>query len=234
VYPNKGDETGARFLIVTSVGDMNVPASTGVTIGRAAGVIDYLHPHPDYGKPVNQVLIDTHTAEAVNTLRRYPYAMPSDNPEINSLLGLDGSQGAHYDIHNFSAGADIWGDNIPRLAPGIDLMTTVDMWGNQLQGLSGAVFPYPVPQGEHGFDLPGAMTDRAINICLQTYGSTDPQCDEENIVGNTFDVGWFMFHAFTNFVLEPQTNPFVNACSTKAGCGNAYPVPPLRDLATLP
>ena len=69
-YPLTGGKTGADFLIVTTTGDMNVPASGGVTVARAAGVVDFLNPDPRYGKPLNQVLLDTYSAEAVNRLKK--------------------------------------------------------------------------------------------------------------------------------------------------------------------
>lgn len=233
-YPTLDERTGARFLIVTSVGDMNVPASSGVTVGRAAGVIDYLHPHPDHGKPINQVLIDTHTAEAVNKLRRYPYRNVPASETIRGYLGLDETFGAHVDIENFSEGNDIWGDNIPRLDPPVRAVARTDMWGNDLGGMSGAAFPYPVPQGQHGFALPGEMTDSAIQICRETYGSSAPQCDADAITGEIYDVGWFMFHTFGKFLLNPDEEPWALGCYEKDPC-NAIPTKPTpREGAALP
>ncbi|MFO0633481.1 MAG: hypothetical protein U0168_11585 [Nannocystaceae bacterium] len=227
VYPN-GDETGARFLIVTTVGDMSVPASGGVTVGRAAGLVDFLHPDPRYGKPVNQVLIDTHTAEAVNRLARYRYANPPTNQNILDLLHVDDTLGVHVDIENFSGGTDIWGDSIPRLDPPLRLATNRDLWGNELGGTSAATFPYAIPQGQHGFPLPGEMTDWAIKICRETLGSSAPECDADAIVGKTFDIGWFMFHTFGRFLRRPELNPYAIGCVTKDPCNEIPMVPPPR------
>jgi hypothetical protein len=235
-YPNKGDTTGARFLIVTSVGDMNVPASSGVTVGRAAGVIDYLTIDERYGKPLNQVLIDTHSAEAVNKLVRYPYQGPTVNDEVRSnYFGLDETLGAHVDIENFGDSDDIWGPNVPwnngvdylpRLEKPLRIATRTDMWGNDLGGVSGAAFPYPIPEGQHGFALPGQMTDWAISICKNNYGSTDDRCDEENWIGETFDVGWFMFHTFGRFMRGEHESPYALGCVSKHVCPD-FTVPPL-------
>jgi hypothetical protein len=232
-YPS-GGKTGATFLIVTTAGDMNVPASGGVTVGRAAGLVDFLHPDPRYGKPINQVLIDTHTAEAVNTLRRSTYTSVPSNTNIQGYLGLDESFGVVVDVENFSDGQDIWGSNIPRLDPPLRIANTRDMWGNDLHGLSGATFPYAIPQGQHGFALPGEMTDWAIKICRETYGSTDPQCDADNIVGTVYDVGWFMFHTFGQFLKQPGIVPYAYGCWKKDPCNDIPVVPPPRDPATLP
>ncbi|MCA9526226.1 MAG: hypothetical protein KC549_08000, partial [Myxococcales bacterium] len=54
-YPGTGETTGAHAIIVTTMGDMNVPASAGVTVGRASGLVDFLTDDPRYGKPHNQV-----------------------------------------------------------------------------------------------------------------------------------------------------------------------------------
>ena len=241
-YPNKGDRTGAAFMIVTTMGDMNVPASTGVTVGRAAGVIDYLNPDERYGKTVNQVLIDTYTSEAVNTLGRHVYKTPPENDTIRNLLGLDHTLGVHVDVENFSLNPltgefdDIWGDNIPRLEPGgLNLVTDVDMWGNRLAGGSSAIFPYSIPQGQHGVALPGEMTDWALQICRERNGTGAPECAESEIVGKVYDVGWFMFHSFARFLKSNgREYPYFPGCFTKEACNNLPPVPDRRSPDTLP
>ncbi len=236
-YPNKGDRTGARFLIVTTVGDMNVPASSGITVGRAAGVIDYLHDDPRYGKPVNQVLLDTYSAEAVNTFQRFVYKNPPADAEVLGLLGLDESLGVHVDIENFSGGEDIWGDNIPRLDQGLHLVMQKDMWGNDLGGFSGAIFPYAVPKGQHGFALPGEMTDWAIQLCKKKYPPEESasRCAVSVVSGNTYDVGWAMFHLFGNYILRGATeSPIGERCWAPYACGNIPDPPPERTPDQLP
>jgi hypothetical protein len=234
-YPLKGDTTGARFMLVTTVGDMNVPASTGVTVGRAAGVIDFLHADPRYGKPVNQVLIDTFTAEAVHAYARHRYVDPPDGPTIRELLHLDDTSATHVDVENFSEGQDIWEDNVPRLDPGLGLMMTHDMWGNDLGGVSGAVFPFAIPTGQHGFPLPGEMTDWALAICGERNGAGADVCAVENVVGQTFDIGWFMLHGFAAYFGSGGTvAPFQSGCWTKDACNDIPPAPPPREAASLP
>jgi hypothetical protein len=241
-YPNKGDRTGASFLIVTTVGDMGVPASTGMTVGRAAGVIDYLNPDPRYGKPPNQVLIDNHTAEAVNTLRRHVYVDPPDSDNIRGLLGLDHTLGVHVDVENFSFNPltgefdDMWGHNVPRLQPGgLHLIMDTDMWGNPLRGQSGAVFPYAIPEGQHGFALPGEMTDWAIALCRETHGSNAPQCASSEIIGKAYDVGWFVFHGLARYFRSGgREYPFFPGCYTQSACNELPPPPERRAAETLP
>src|SRR5690606_11759094 len=103
-YPGTGQSTGCHTLVLTSLGDMNVPAGSGVTFGRAAGLIDYLDPNPAYGVPDNQVLLDTYVAEAVHNLNRFTDAE---------------GRGVHLDVDVLSDGDDIWGPTYPRLDPPI-------------------------------------------------------------------------------------------------------------------
>ncbi len=236
VYPNVGDQTGAGFMLVTTIGDMAVPASSGMTVGRAAGVIDFLQPDPRYGKPVNQVLIDTWTAESVNGLGRVPYGTPPENDEIRALLGLDATLGTHFDVENFSGGRDIWGSNLQRLEPGLGLMMRKDANGVPLDGVSGAVFPMSVPEGQHGFALPGQMTDWAIALCQADKGPTSPDCAPSAIAGQTYDVGWAMFHMFGAWVRSGrEINPLTaGLCWAKETCNDLPLTPEPRDPATLP
>jgi hypothetical protein len=140
------------------------------------------------------------------------------------------------DVENFSGGEDIWGDNIPRLEQGLHLIMQKDMWGNDLGGFSGAIFPYAIPQGQHGFALPGEMTDWAIKICKLQKGDSDPSCSETAMVGNTYDVGWAMFHLFGQYILHGDTqSPIMEErCWSLDACSNIPEVPPARESEELP
>jgi hypothetical protein len=233
-YPDKGDTSGARFMIITTLGDMNVPANGGLTVARAAGMIDYLTPDERYGKPVNQVLIDLGVAEAVNTLQRWPYPEVPANDSIRDLLGLDESLGSMIDIENFSEGNDLWGTNVPRLDPPLRLYRQeTDVYGNDLAGPSGAIFPYTIPQGQHGFALPGQMTDQALQLCKERNGSAAPECTASLIIGEAYDVGWDMFHTMGSFFLG-KTDPFGGQCNSKQVCNDVKDTPPVREFAELP
>lgn len=228
-YPGTGDETGARYLIVTTTGDMNVPAHSGITVARAAGAINYLDPDPRWGMPPNQVLLDHHAAEAINTFGRYEYTNPPEDEEDRALLGLDASLGVHFDVENFSQGDDIWGDNIPRLEEPLHLVSTVDAYGNDTGGYSGAIFPYAIPRGQHGFALPGQMTDWALELC----DPDEQSCDDDDVIGQRYDVGWAMFHMLATFMLEPDTNPIQERCWAKEACNDIPPTPEARDASEL-
>lgn len=228
-YPGTGDESGARYLIVTTTGDMNVPAHSGITVARAAGAVSYLDNAGRSDVPPNQVLLDTYSAEAVNTLVRHEYAQPPENEDDRALLGLDATLGVHVDVENFSEGNDIWGDNIPRLDEPLHLVSTRDSFGNDTGGYSGAVFPYAVPMGQHGFALPGQMTDWALELC----DPNEQSCADDDVIGQTYDVGWAMFHMMGTFMLHPDTNPIQSRCWSKEACNDLPPTPEERDSAEL-
>lgn len=205
-------------LIITSVGDMNVPASSGVTVGRAAGFIDYLNPDPRYagtpyeGRSPNQILIDTYMAEAVNVFKRFTFNADPD------------ADGVHMDVENFSNGTDIWGDSIPRLDPPLRLVSNTDVEGRFQNGYSGSIFTYAIPEGQHGFALPGEMTDKAIAQCEENGGT-----DCESLVGETFDVGWYMFHTIGGYFHDAaQRYPLLDKCNVKEACNDLPPTPAPR------
>lgn len=211
-YPGTGQTTGTHAILVTTVGDMNVPASSGVSVGRAAGFIKYLENDPRYGKPANQVLIDTHTAEAVNTLKRYV------NPQ---------GQGVHIDVENFSQGTDRWGTDVPRLDPPLRLgLTDTDPLG----GISGSIFPYAVPTGQHGFAFPGEMTDDVKRDCRNAC--TDPNgCGCEEL--QPFDIGFFMFNMLGRYFASGGKELPTDLCNSRDDCTWHQPAPQPRDTAML-
>jgi hypothetical protein len=214
-----GPATQTPALIVTSVGDMNVPASSGLTVARAAGYVDFLNPDPRYvgtpyeGMTPNGVVLATYTAEAVHSINRFTYG------------GDPAASGVHMDVENFSNGTDQWGASIPRLDPPLRLVGDVDAHGNELEGYSGAVFTYAIPEGQHGFALPGEMTDNAIAACEEAGGM---DCDA--LVGEAFDVGWYMFHTIGGFLRNGgQEYPLLDKCNVKTDCNDLPPTPPERD-----
>lgn len=215
-----GEETGTHTLVITTMGDMNVPASSGITFGRAAGLVDYLHPDPRYGKPVNQELIDDHTAEAAYNIGRY--FDPSGKP-------------IHLDVENFSQGTDMWGAAVPRKKDPYRLGFDAT---DRLGGKSAAIFPYTVPEGQHGFDQPGELTDRFRKQCKATCPMMDGDdpcgCDAKT----TFDVGLFMFNMVGRYFSSGGTFLDTDLCQSANDCAGkpyAWPSPPpARDVSKLP
>ncbi|HIA05075.1 MAG TPA: hypothetical protein EYN66_24795 [Myxococcales bacterium] len=211
VYAGTGQKTGANALVVTTVGDMNVPANGGITQSRAAGFIDYLNPDPRYGKPANQVLIDTYTAEAVHTLKRF--------------TDSDGN-GIHMDVENFSGGTDIWGDEVPRLDPPLRLGMTKK---NASGGYSASIFPYPIPTGQHGFPFPGVLIDEARKICSDACAEgEDCECDKIDAT-QTFDVGSYLFNMFGRFLSTNGTELPTDMCMSLDNCSFLKPAPEPRE-----
>jgi len=195
-YPLLGDKSGAHVLFVTTVGDMNVPASTGLSMGRAAGLIKYREIDDRYGKPTNQVVIDTKTAEAVHTAS--PYTDLAGNP-------------VHMDVENFSHCTDFWGPNVPRLDPPLRIgYDTTDALG----GKSGAIFPFARPTGQHGFPMPGGLIDEAIEDC-ESKCTDEGGCDCEALADTTFDVGTFMMNMMGCYFLSGGTEIPTDLCLAK-------------------
>jgi len=63
----------SNVLVIHTLGDMKVPAATGVTLARAAGIVDYDERHPEYhNKSLNQVLIDGWVLEGIARTDRFP------------------------------------------------------------------------------------------------------------------------------------------------------------------
>jgi hypothetical protein len=207
-YPGAQQETGSHVLVVTTMGDMNVPASSGVTLGRAMGLIDYKHALPEQeGKTANQVLLETHTAEAVHSVGRH----------------LD-ERGApvHLDLELFSGGDDLWSEQgVPRLRNPLRAgLSEPDALG----GYSGAIFPYAVPQGQHGFNFPGADRDLYIKRCLEACEEPPegeaPSCEErcaEAYVGS-FDVGYFFFNLLGDYLSAGGRAWAVKPCYADDSC----------------
>lgn len=208
------EKTGAHALVITTVGDMNVPAGTGVSIGRAAGLIPYQTVDARYGVPPNQKLIDTGMVEAVHTLKRYT------DPA---------GEGVHIDVDNFSAATDPWGMDIPRLDPPLRLGADTN---DALGGKSAAIFPYPRPSGQHGFDFPGAMRDKGEQACLDkcaASGDADGDncgCADEEF----FDIGSFVMNVIGQYFRSEGQELSFDLCHSRDDCGDVPPSPPPREI----
>jgi len=213
-FPAIGDQTGAHTLVVTTMGDMNVPASSGLSVARAAGYVNYLDADPAYdgtpfeGKPANQILIETGTAEAVHTLDRFQ--------DVNG-------QPVHYDIENFSNGEDMYqGQDIPRLDPPLRLgLSTEDPTG----GVSGAVFLFVHPEGWHGFALPGTERAQVLKACQKNCAEDDDACDDACQVAaeDVFDGGDYMSGMLAHYFASGGKNFRTDACLGRNNCPDDVP-----------
>ena len=204
-YPGTGQTTGAHAVLVNTVGDMGVPAAGGMTMARSAGLLDYLEVNPAYGVPDNQMMIDTFTAEGVNTLQRFT------DPDGN---------GVHMDVDNWSDGNDLW-PWAPRLEPPIRSHFDRE---DALGGRSGFTFFYGNPEGSHGTDSPGGMTDKARRSCEQACEGDDCGCDEVSV----FDTGNFLFGLITTYLVSGGSEIVTDSCLADWTCQDVPDVPDER------
>jgi hypothetical protein len=159
-----GEEVATRMVVVNTIGDMNVPVAAGVSIARAAGMIDLTTKDPRYGKTANRVLIDTGVIEAVERVGRYKNSRGEDVlMDVDHLSALSGTDDQF---------------DVPRLSPPLRLVKPSDRVG----GVTGVLFPMVSPTGRHGFDTPdpslpfnlGAVMLNMLGRYLQTSGAELP------------------------------------------------------------
>ena len=210
-YAN-GQRTGSHALVVSTIGDMAVPVSSGITFARAVGLIDYLKSDARYGKSPNQVLIDTYTAESVHNLRRYRD---------------DDGQGVHLDVDDFSGGTDLHGRQVPRLDPPLRLVREPDEQG----GISAAIFPLSDKQGQHGFDQPGQQIEKMRDRCRDKCAASGKgQCGCNEIALRThFDIGTFMGNVTSRYASSGGRELSFDLCNARDDCADIPPPPAPRD-----
>jgi hypothetical protein len=157
----QGEQVRTRALVINTIGDMNVPMSTGAAISRAAGFVPWARRDPRHAKTPNQVLIDTGALEAVEGKGRHRNA--AGQPVLMDLehLALIGD------------GTD--GFDVPRLSPPLRLVGPSERAGGQ----SGTLFPFVHPTGRHGFDPPdpnahfdlGSLMANVLGRYVQSRGT---------------------------------------------------------------
>jgi len=211
-YPGTGEQTGTHMMAVTTLGDMNVPASGGVNMARSAGLVDFLKEDARWGKTPNQVLLDAGVYEAVHTLGRYHDV--NGNP-------------VHLDVENFSQGTDPFLDDVPRLE------TPTRLWGEDAFcaqapphdkldcGISGLMLPLTNTTGQHGFDFPGVWVEGGRERCVleceteATDELPDP-CECETL--EVFDIGTFIFHTLGRYFASGGTSWNTDLCNGSGTC----------------
>lgn len=106
-----------------------------------------------------------------------------------------------------------------------------------LGGKSAAIFPYNRPEGQHGFDLPGGMTDKARRHCadtctLESDDDGEDPCSCEQM--QTFDIGFFMLNMVGRYFASGGMELSDEACMSSNDCPGLPAAPATRDTATLP
>ncbi len=116
-----------------------------------------------------------------------------------------------------------------RLDPPLNLFFDTDLNGRELGGYSGALFPFPIPEGMHGFPFPGQLIDRAIDRC-ESECETDG-CDCHLV--ETFDIGFFMFNIFGTYVNSQGRDFNIDLCNSSNDCEGFAPPPEPRSASEL-
>ncbi len=104
--PEQADHR-TNAIIIGTIGDMNVPVNTAVAQGRAAGILDYTTPLPQYGnRTANQILLDNYVIEANE---RYGRSYPDD------ATGMCDDEPCHvlFDLDDIDRDTD--GQSVPYL-----------------------------------------------------------------------------------------------------------------------
>lgn len=133
-----GETVSTRAFYIQTMGDSGVPTASGVTLGRAVGLINFRDVDPRYGKSVHQVLVDTGTVEGAESSGRW-----LDGQGQPVLMDID-------DLQNLSPAGD--GFDVPRLSPALRLIRQNS--AAQGGGKTAMLFPMMSPRGVHGFPQP--------------------------------------------------------------------------------
>ena len=211
-YPGTGEVGGAHSLILTGTGDLNVPVSTGINVGRAAGIISFLEDHPEYDVPANQVLIDHGVTMGVE--------------DVGDKMSAGGERWL-VDADDFSGDGDYWAGDAPRMEKPLRIGLGEK---DPLGGASAAFFPYGSPYGKHGFDKPGDMTDDARKRCREQCAEGE-DCDCDNV--QVWDVGNYFFNMMGEFLVSGGKTIRTDACMSSQDCGDYPPAPMPRPREEL-
>lgn len=223
-----GKKVSTHALVMNTVGDMNVPVSTGAAIGRAAGLIDWTKPVPEWGgRTVNQTLIDTKALQAVDVIGHYK------NSEGTGVLfdpeNLSGSaaeklpaMGTKVTYAKPVRGKD--GYEVPRLTPALHVHAVKK---DKTDGISGTFFPYVKPSGQHGPMLPGEHADAQVKRCqadAKAAGGDDSACSKQAF----FDHGGVVMMLMGRYLASRGTTFGAEACMSTMSCGDILPAPAAR------
>ncbi|MBM4344131.1 MAG: hypothetical protein FJ100_12250 [Deltaproteobacteria bacterium] len=219
-------------LVLNTVGDMNVPVSTGAAIGRAAGLLDWAKKVAQWGdRTVNQALVDTYVLEAVDKIPRFvdpagngvlfdPEDLSGSANAANSTLPAQGTKFAP--TGPAARGKD--GFHAYRLSPPLHTHAVVkDSFG----GFSGTFFPYVEPGGKHGFWEPGAHVDFLKKQCkadAKAAGTDESACDGKAY----FDHGTMIMYAIGRYLGSGGTQWAIEPCMNDGSCPEVMPAPKAR------
>ncbi len=221
-----GEVVNTHGIVITTIGDMNVPASSGASIARNLGKIDWFAQHPEWNnRSALQMLADTHMLEAVNVIGRY--LTPAGAPVLWDVEDLSGSASLSADPTAMPYPLGYDGNWAPRsTTPMHKYLIGDDGHG----GIGGAFFPYVRPEGKHDLDFPGEQIDRIIKLCADPAQANEAPC--KALAAKTpFDHGSLVLEAMIQFLggggkafpLEACQNNWT--CAPVAGQLNAAEMP---------
>jgi hypothetical protein len=219
-HPTETQFSTTKLLWVPTIGDINVPVGTGIAYARAAGLVDFFTPLPQYdtdyfdddaidGVTANEVLLKMFAVEGVERLRRFTNTPWNDNRAILSdpdnisestdcfiEYCIDEScQGAttQEEINDICQGNPNNFRGAPRLEDiGLPpLRLTVDHGDGTFSALR---LPYIIPTGFHGIVF------------------SDPSL--------AFDVNMYMIHFMARFLATDGANLVHEACLEDASCAD--------------
>lgn len=208
-----GEIVKTHGIVITTIGDMNVPASTGASIGRTLGRQDWFARHVEWdNRSALEVLVDTHMIQAVNVVKHYL------DPLGNGVL---------WDVENLSDSAALSGDPYampfplgndgywaPRLKTGMNKYLIGD---DGKGGLSGAFFPYVRPEGKHDLDFPGEQIDRIRKLCKEPANAQEAPC-KQLAAGKPFDHGSLVLEGMIQYLGTGGKVFPLEACQNNWNC----------------
>jgi len=222
-----GETVDTHVIVWHNAGDMNVPPSTGASIARCAGLLDWSKPVAGWGgRTLNQTLIDGFVLEGVDKIPRFV------NPDgVGVLLDPeDLSQSAmltdkSIDVLSapsgtlFAKGHDAW--HLPRLSPPLHSQAIVD---DSSGGKSGLFMPMVTPDGRHDPIQPGEDTDRRRKACKKKPGADAAKCDATEY----FDQGALVYEMLAYYLASGGKRFSLDACQVDWTCKDIVKAPPER------
>ncbi len=132
-----GETVGTRILYINTLGDPGVPTASGVSLARAAGLINFRDVDPRYSESVMQWLVEVGLVTGVDGTKQW-----TDKTGVGVLFDVD------Y-LANLVAAGD--GFDMPRADKPLRIIRDN---GGAVGGKSAILFPVMTPQGVHGFPAP--------------------------------------------------------------------------------
>ena len=219
-----GEVVNTHTVVISTIGDMNVPASTGTSIARAAGWLDFKTKHAEWNnRTANQVLIDNWVLEAVDLMKHF--VTPAGDGVLFDPEDLSGSATltATGTETPYPLGYD--GYWAPRLSTPMHKFAIKD---DGKGGISGGFWPYVRPTGKHDLDFPGEQTDRILAQCKDPANAKEPLCVRA-AKGDIFDHGALALEGMVKFLQSGGKVWELKDCQNTWTCGDVPPVPPARE-----